>query len=149
MDHNPLKNKFWTIQLWKVKICKGLHLPNLRDVAMLESVQSRFQFSIHFSMRTLRGLQVRATSQEKKCRQMWRKCQKRKKKDYQWLKYSVTKELGLPEGISVRQANSKHMFVLTLLKTSIQMRQVDQTCKEHKLSHEMYNLVTRSHSVWR
>lgn len=113
---------------------------------MLERVQSRFQFSIHFSMRTLRGLQVRATSQEKNVD----KCEenaKKGKKDYQWLKYSVTKELGLPEGISVRQANSKHMFVLTLLKTSIQMRQVDQACKEHKLSHEMYNLVTRSHSV--
>lgn len=65
---------------------------------------------------------------------------KKEKKDYQRLKYSVTKEVILPEGISVRQANCKHMFVLTLLKTSIQMRQVYQACKEHKLSHEMYNL---------
>lgn len=47
-------------------------------------------------------------------------------------KWNANNGLGVPEGISVREANSEHMFVLTVLETSIQMRQVNQACKEHK-----------------
>lgn len=39
-------------------------------------------------------------------------------------------EMRLLERISVRQTNGKHALVLTVLETSVQMRQVNQTCQQ-------------------
>lgn len=56
----------------KVKILeKGLHWPNLREVAELESVKSRFKYSIHlfmiyFSHELARSCKPKAGSREKK-----------------------------------------------------------------------------------